>query len=105
MQPGKCSGRDAITGQPITVTFDLAGCMTVERIANGSAELRQIDMIDAVADFFVASKKNANRTVRKLRRPSRAGLLFAARLSSLDSTSSTRNSSTLPAQTRVSLQN
>ena len=46
---------------------DLVGPLAVERVADHGPQLGQIDVIDAVADLFVAGEADADRPVRNLR--------------------------------------
>ena len=41
--------------------FDLACAAAVERVADGGAELLQVEVIDAVADLLIAGEADADR--------------------------------------------
>src|SRR5688572_22983513 len=50
-----------------SLDIDFARAAAVERVTDVRSELFQIDMVDAMADFFVAGKENANGAVQELR--------------------------------------
>ena len=45
---------------------NLVGSLTIERVTDDGRKLRQIDMVDAVADLFVAGETDANRPMWNL---------------------------------------
>src|SRR3954453_13810732 len=61
MQPRKCSGRDAITGQPITVTFDRT-ILSVEPAADADGLWLSPGFIDLQVNGFAGVDYNHPRT-------------------------------------------
>jgi len=73
MEPRKCSGRDALTGQSITVTFDTT-ILSVEPCADASAEWIAPGFIDIQVNGYAGVDYNSPRAEIAKRVASRSTL-------------------------------